>query len=83
MATSTRPRRDQHGREPKTERMELRLAPLAKQIIQRAMSVTGSRPATSPTKVRGASWPSIEHMVLSGVDRDAVPRCAAQPAGAY
>ena len=41
MATSPRHSRRQIARERKTERMELRLAPAAKEVIQRAMSATG------------------------------------------
>src|SRR5262245_3188165 len=57
-------------REYKTERLELRLAPSAKKIIQQAMSVTGL--AAGDLAYEGARRLLDEHqrMVLSGADRD-------------
>lgn len=71
MATSTQSRRQPTDRERKTERMELRLAPSAKQVIRRAMSVTGL--AAGDLAYEGARRVLEEHerMVLSGADRDA------------
>ena len=71
MATSTRPSRHRIARERKTERMELRLAPSAKQVIQRAMSATGL--AAGDLAYEGARRVLEEHerMVLTGADRDA------------
>jgi uncharacterized protein (DUF1778 family) len=71
MATSTRPGRHRTTRERKTERMELRLAPSAKQVIQRAMSATGL--GAGDLAYEGARRVLDEHerMVLSGADRDA------------
>ena len=58
-------------REYKTERLELRLAPSAKKVIQQAMSVTGL--AAGDLAYEGARRILDEHqrMVLAGADRDA------------
>jgi uncharacterized protein (DUF1778 family) len=58
-------------REYKTERLELRVAPSAKKLIQQAMSVTGL--AAGDLAYEGARRLLDEHqrMVLSGADRDA------------
>jgi uncharacterized protein (DUF1778 family) len=58
-------------REYKTERLELRLAPSAKQVIQQAMSITGL--AAGDLAYEGARRLLDEHqrMVLSRADRDA------------
>src|SRR4249919_2565743 len=58
-------------REYKTQRLELRLAPSAKKVIQQAMSVTGL--AAGDLAYEGARRLLDEHqrMVLSGADRDA------------
>ena len=58
-------------REYKTQRLELRLAPSAKKVIQQAMSVTGL--AAADLAYEGARRLLDEHqrMVLSGADRDA------------
>jgi uncharacterized protein (DUF1778 family) len=68
MATSTRHR---ITRERKTERMELRLAPSAKQMIQRAMAATGL--AAGDLAYEGARRVLEEHerMILTGANRDA------------
>jgi len=69
MATSPRQRRP--ARERKTERMELRLAPAAKQVIQQAMSATGL--AAGDLAYEGARRVLEEHerMLLVGADKDA------------
>ena len=56
--------------EQKSQRLELRLAPSAKKIIQQAMSVTGL--AAGDLAYEGARRLLNEHqrMVLSGADRD-------------
>jgi len=71
MATLARQKRSHAQRERKTERMELRLAPAAKKIIQRAVSVTGL--AAGDLAYEGARRILEEHerMVLRGADRDA------------
>lgn len=58
-------------REYKSERLELRLAPSAKRVIQQAMSVTGL--AAGDLAYEGARRLLDEHqrMVLSEADRDA------------
>src|SRR6202162_4086503 len=59
-----------HEREYKTQRLELRLAPSTKKVIQQAMSVTGL--AAGDLAYEGARRLLDEHqrMVLSGTDRD-------------
>ena len=58
-------------REYKSQRLELRLAPSAKKVIQQAMSVTGL--AAGDRAYEGARRILDEHqrMVLSGADREA------------
>jgi uncharacterized protein (DUF1778 family) len=58
-------------RERKTERLELRVAPSAKRVIQQAMSATGL--AAGDLAYEGARRLLEDHqrMVLAGVDRDA------------
>ena len=58
-------------REYKTQRLELRLAPSAKKLIQQAMSVSGL--AAGDLAYEGARRILDEHqrMVLSGADREA------------
>src|SRR6202171_4782391 len=58
-------------RKYKTQRLELRLAPSAKKVIQQAMSITGL--AAADLAYEGARRILDEHqrMVLSGADRDA------------
>jgi len=69
MATS--PRHSRPARERKTERMELRLAPAAKRVIQQAMSATGL--AAGDLAYEGARRVLEEHerMLLVGADKDA------------
>jgi uncharacterized protein (DUF1778 family) len=64
-------RKRRAGRDLKSERMELRLAPAAKRLIQRAMSVTGL--AAGDLAYEGARRVLEEHerMILAGADRDA------------
>jgi uncharacterized protein (DUF1778 family) len=68
---STRKKPVSPKREFKTQRIELRLAPSAKKVIQQAMSVTGL--AAGDLAYEGARRLLDEHqrMVLSGADRDA------------
>ena len=68
---STRKKPLSPKREYKTQRLELRLAPSAKKVIQQAMSVTGL--AAGDLAYEGARRLLDEHqrMVLSGADRDA------------
>ena len=58
-------------REYKTQRLELRIAPSAKRVIQEAMALTGL--AAGDLAVEGARRLLDEHqrMVLQGADRDA------------
>ncbi|MGH6897925.1 MAG: DUF1778 domain-containing protein [Geminicoccaceae bacterium] len=79
MATSPRRSRHRTARERKTERMELRLAPSAKQAIRRAMSVTGL--AAGDLAYEGARRVLDEHerMALRGADRDAFLEAVLNP----
>jgi uncharacterized protein (DUF1778 family) len=63
--------RKRASRELKRERIELRVAPSAKKLIQRAMSVTGL--TAGDLAYEGARRVLDEHqrMVLIGADRDA------------
>jgi uncharacterized protein (DUF1778 family) len=58
-------------REYKSQRLELRIAPSAKKVIQQAMSITGL--AAGDLAYEGARRLLDEHqrMALSGADRDA------------
>src|SRR5436305_3177438 len=70
MATSGR-RKPPAARELKKERIELRVAPSAKELIQRAMAVSGL--TAGDLAYEGARRVLDEHerMVLVGADRDA------------
>lgn len=70
MATSARRKRPTN-RELKKERVELRIAASAKQVIQRAMAVSGL--SAGDLAYEGARRVLAEHeqMVLTGADRDA------------
>ena len=67
------------ARELKSERLELRVAPSAKRIIQRAMAVTGL--AAGDLAYEGARrlLDEQERMVLAGADRDAFFAALANP----
>jgi uncharacterized protein (DUF1778 family) len=78
MATSTR-RKKRVGHELKRERMELRLAAPAKQLIKRAMVISGL--TAGDLAYEGARRVLDEHgrMVLTGEDRDAFLEAIANP----
>jgi len=71
MTTSSQPSHPPGDREYKTERLELRLAPSAKHLIQRAMSVTGLKAGDLAYEGARRVLDEHERMVLTGVDRDA------------
>jgi len=77
MATSRR--KQSLDREPKRERIELRVAASAKELIQRAMAVTGL--TAGDLAYEGARRVLDEHerMVLTGSDRDAFLDAVANP----
>ena len=79
MESSTDLRRTTRAREAKTERMELRLTASAKELIQRASSVTGL--AAGDLAYEGARRVLAEHerMVLTGADRDAFLEAVMNP----
>jgi len=71
MATSSRGKRPVARSAYKTERMEVRLAPAAKQAIQRAMAITGLDAGDLAYEAARRVLDEHERMVLSGTDRDA------------
>src|ERR1700742_3742849 len=78
MAPSTR-RKQPIDRELKKERLELRVASSAKQLIQRAMAVSGL--TAGDLAYEGARRVLDEHerMVLVGADRDAFLEAVQNP----
>ena len=78
MATSAS-RKQPGDRELKRERIELRVAPSAKQLIQRAMAVSGL--TAGDLAYEGARRVLDEHerMVLIGADRDAFLAAVLEP----
>jgi len=58
-------------RELKKERLELRVAPSAKQLIQRAMAVSGLTAGDLAYEGARRILDEHERMVLAGADRDA------------
>jgi uncharacterized protein (DUF1778 family) len=78
MATSPR-RKQPADREIKRERIELRVAPSAKKLIQRAMAVSGL--TAGDLAYEGARRVLEEHerMVLVGEDRDAFLQAVLNP----
>jgi uncharacterized protein (DUF1778 family) len=67
------------GRELKRQRIELRIAPSAKQLIRRAMDVTGL--TAGDLAYEGARRVLDEHerMILAGADRDAFLKAVLDP----
>lgn len=78
MATSTR-RRQPADRELKKERLELRVAPSAKKLIQRAIAVSGL--TAGDLAYEGARRVLDEHerMMLLGADREAFLEAVMNP----
>lgn len=72
-------RRTKAGRELKRQRIELRIAPSAKQLIRRAMDVTGL--TAGDLAYEGARRVLDEHerMTLLGADRDAFLKALLDP----
>lgn len=70
MASSLKAHRPAENREHKSARLELRLAPSAKQLIRRAMSVTGL--TAGDLAYEGARRVLDEHerLVLTGADAE-------------
>jgi uncharacterized protein (DUF1778 family) len=58
-------------REYKTQRLELRVAPSAKKVIQQAMSVSGLAAGDLAYEAARRILDEHQRMVLSGADRDA------------
>jgi uncharacterized protein (DUF1778 family) len=64
-------RKQQAGRELKRERLELRVAPSAKLLIQRAMAVSGLTAGDLAYEGARRVLDDHERMVLVGADREA------------
>lgn len=67
------------GRELKRERIELRVAPSAKLVIQRAMEVSGLTAGDLAYEGARRVLADHERMVLLGADRDAFLAALADP----
>jgi uncharacterized protein (DUF1778 family) len=65
--------------EHKTERMELRLAPSAKRVIQRAMAATGLGAGDLAYEGARRALEEHERMILTGADRDAFLEAVSSP----
>lgn len=70
MPNSARQKRSQES-ELKRERLELRVAPSAKQLIQRAMAVTGLTAGDLAYEGARRILDEHERMVLTGADQEA------------
>ena len=79
MTTPTRRERPPEGREYKTERLELRLAPSAKRIIQRAMAVSGLNAGDLAYESARRVLDDHERMLLTGADREAFLEAVTNP----
>ena len=79
MTTPTRHERPPEGREYKTERLELRLAPSAKRIIQRAMAVSGLNAGDLAYEGARRVLDEHERMLLTGADREAFLEAVTNP----
>jgi uncharacterized protein (DUF1778 family) len=79
MPTSVLPHRHTAKREPKTERIEVRIAPRVKETILRATAISGL--AVGDLAYEGARRILDEHerMVLRGADREAFLHALEQP----
>jgi uncharacterized protein (DUF1778 family) len=75
----TAPARKRQGRERKTERMELRVAPSVRKLIERATAVSGL--AAADLAYEGARRVLEEHerMVLHGADAAAFLKAVSNP----
>jgi hypothetical protein len=71
LATSSRGKRPVARSACKAERMELRLAPGAKQAIQRALAITGPDAGDLAYEAARRALDEHERRVPSGADRDA------------
>jgi uncharacterized protein (DUF1778 family) len=68
---STRKKSAAPKREYKTQRIELRLAPSAKKVIQQAMAVSGLAAGDLAYEAARRLLDEHQRMVLAGADRDA------------
>lgn len=69
MPATSQPRNS--GREIKRERIELRVAASAKELIQRAMAITGLSAGDLAYEGARRALDEHERMVLTGADREA------------
>ena len=67
------------GREHKTERMELRVAPSVKKLIERATAVSGLAAADLAYEGARRVLEDHERMLLRGEDREAFLEAVAHP----
>ncbi len=65
--------------ETRTERMELRLRPSTKQVIQRAMSISGLSASDLAYQAARQVIAEHEHILLTGADRDSFLELLANP----
>lgn len=79
MASPIQQKEPPKDRERKTERLELRLAPAAKQLIQRAMAVTGLNAGDLAYEGARRVLDEHERMLLTGADRDAFLNAVTNP----
>jgi uncharacterized protein (DUF1778 family) len=76
---SSNAQRSSEDRQHKTARLELRLAPSAKQLIQRAMSVSGLSAGDLAYEAARRVLDEHERMALSGADRAAFLEAVRNP----
>ncbi len=71
--------RRKYDNEIKSERMELRLRPSAKQVIQRAMAISGLSASDLAYQAARQVIAEHEHILLAGADRDSFLELLANP----
>lgn len=73
------PARKSHTREHKTERMELRVAPSVRRLIERATAISGLSAGDLAYAGARRVLEDHERMVLRGEDRDAFLKAVSKP----
>ena len=68
-----------HGRGHKTERMELRVAPSVRKLIERATAISGLSPGDLAYEAARRVLEEHERMVLRGEDREAFLKAVLKP----
>jgi len=74
-----RSRRKTFARERKTERMELRVAPSVRKLIERASAISGLAAGDLAYEAARRILEEHERMVLQGADRDAFLKAVSNP----